>query len=1126
MTTTETYHSTYTNQLIDNSNLTTKDEDPSSIVANVTIDELVESCCNEVLPSSSSSSQLNSSSSASPTHLVRFVHSQSSLVSQIDETNNINIQQSPPNTTISSHDTPIKQPPLINVTRLPSPFSTIKPKTIIESTNSMHNTTNLTNITANNISVNNYNVNIHTTNVQQPTQTILNNNNNNNDHIQKKCNPLDEKQTTEIVTQILKNIKEVDSNNDQQQQTTTTNYNIHIDSFNFSSSNEQQTILNKKLRIKKEAKALTRIIVKDEPTQPPSPNFLRNKKSTKTSPNNHMDNIQTSSEYIAVPYGWQRRILATDLVVYLSPTNVILDSLDAVRRYLESSTSCKCGLQCPLIVDKVFNFDSTILSKSWEVTQVLEGTNCRQKSNILEMATLTNCIDSFCESEQKPIKRRKRIHNETTNGNVFVCTSNLSGNSNNESVVYVNNIGQTTDNSQSMAWTPVQQTNVTPPSKRPRGRPRKTTAGSPTTAQFGSKSTLNDVHQTQPVPSSILSPPASVSSTSQTNHIHQNSTSPSTHNNNNNNNNNSTVRYVSDNILTPPILSQSSSSSSSSTTDTNVIARVPSLFDQVKTTTNESTFAVLSGVQNVLLSPNRDSNNNNNNKRVRVESASSAVSTTTTTTTANGKQVTLNVNALKPDFVRSPAIAQKPCLTSSSSSSSTTTTSNQMDVISLMGTSNQTQVMLSKSSATTEEYVSTKSNNEQINDSSQPLMIDFNDPSTTNFLLSALASGASSDSNAIVNHLFQKAQTQQQRTITSSPPSSSTPVSSLQTAINATTLIKKKLPIISSGLKNCTETTNLLPSTTPMRQSVVLHVPSTNDYNQQPSSQQIIFSNNNNNNSDEKKQHQQIFFINNKPYIIQQKITNDQSSQQRLVLTPSIPQLDESFNSNRTVAPINNNVNNNNTSNSCSQPTLDDGGNCLLLNGPVEPKTLRTLLKGLNSSSFSGVDNLIDTINRFEHTTTSVEQNDNLVIKSIRTTKASPAKKLTANADKPPTKRRTTKKTKQEGEQQQQNQQQIQISMPLPPQPIIVEQQQQHQWQTDFNSFDFSTPWGSDTNLNSLLLNDDFDTAASFDDVNFGDFEPYMNGNNNLSNNDLTLPSLFVKPLPPDTLPSVDHLLP
>jgi hypothetical protein len=119
--------------------------------------------------------------------------------------------------------------------------------------------------------------------------------------------------------------------------------------------------------------------------------------------------------------------------------------LDAVRQYLETPTSCKCGLQCPLIVEKVFNFDTTIKSKSWEVTQVLDGTHCRQKSNILEMATLTNCIDSFCETEQKPGKRRKRTHAETTNGNVFVCASNSSNilQANNESVVFVNNTGQT-----------------------------------------------------------------------------------------------------------------------------------------------------------------------------------------------------------------------------------------------------------------------------------------------------------------------------------------------------------------------------------------------------------------------------------------------------------------------------------------------------------------------------------------------------------------------------------------------------------------------------------------------------------------------------------------------------------
>jgi hypothetical protein len=212
---------------------------------------------------------------------------------------------------------------------------------------------------------------------------------------------------------------------------------------------------------------------------------------------------------------------------------------------------------------------------------------------------------------------------------------------------------------------------------------------------------------------------------------------------------------------------------------------------------------------------------------------------------------------------------------------------------------------------------------------------------------------------------------------------------------------------------------------------------------------------------------------------------------------------------NRNIAPAQTNS---------TQSTLDDGGNCLVVNGVVEPRTLSTLLKGLNSSSFSGVDNLIDTIHRFEHTT----PNDNLLLKPARTTnKASPAKKT--NTDKPPPRRRATKKAKQE-------EQQVQVTMPPPPpppplaiQPIVTDQQQ---WQTDFNSFDFSTAWGSDTNLNSLLLNDDFDTAASFDDVNFGDFEPYMNGNTNPNSTDTTLPSLFVKPLPPDTLPSVDHLLP
>ena len=167
------------------------------------------------------------------------------------------------------------------------------------------------------------------------------------------------------------------------------------------------------------------------------------------------------------------------------------------------------------------------------------------------------------------------------------------------------------ENDQSKAWRLERQTSS---SKRPRGRPRKTPLTLPIITQVAVKPS-NNRHQAQSIPSSILSPPASVLSTTQINSLSQNSMSSSAHLPNN------SLRH---NPLTPPILS--------TVTETNVIARVPSLFDQVKTTTAESTFAVLSGVQNVLLSPNGDSNNS---KPFTFESSSSLASTTNTI----GKQV-------------------------------------------------------------------------------------------------------------------------------------------------------------------------------------------------------------------------------------------------------------------------------------------------------------------------------------------------------------------------------------------------------------------------------------------------------------------------------------------------------
>uniref|UniRef100_A0AAQ4NS19 MBD domain-containing protein n=1 Tax=Gasterosteus aculeatus aculeatus TaxID=481459 RepID=A0AAQ4NS19_GASAC len=58
---------------------------------------------------------------------------------------------------------------------------------------------------------------------------------------------------------------------------------------------------------------------------------------------------------IHVPIGWQRRMEGGQ-VIYVSPSGTALCSLDEVKTYLLTDGTCKCGLECPLIVNKVFSF--------------------------------------------------------------------------------------------------------------------------------------------------------------------------------------------------------------------------------------------------------------------------------------------------------------------------------------------------------------------------------------------------------------------------------------------------------------------------------------------------------------------------------------------------------------------------------------------------------------------------------------------------------------------------------------------------------------------------------------------------------------------------------------------------
>lgn len=57
-----------------------------------------------------------------------------------------------------------------------------------------------------------------------------------------------------------------------------------------------------------------------------------------------------------VPTGWKRDLI-NGRIVYITPSNCALWSLDEVVGYLLSEGTCKCGLDCPLVIHHVFNFD-------------------------------------------------------------------------------------------------------------------------------------------------------------------------------------------------------------------------------------------------------------------------------------------------------------------------------------------------------------------------------------------------------------------------------------------------------------------------------------------------------------------------------------------------------------------------------------------------------------------------------------------------------------------------------------------------------------------------------------------------------------------------------------------------
>ncbi|XP_058529612.1 methyl-CpG-binding domain protein 6 isoform X5 [Ochotona princeps] len=102
----------------------------------------------------------------------------------------------------------------------------------------------------------------------------------------------------------------------------------------------------------------------------------------------------------SVPIGWQRCV-REGAVLYISPSGTELSSLEQTRSYLLSDGTCKCGLECPLNLPKVFNFDPLALvtpggagvgpASEEDMTKL-----CNHRRKAVAMATLYRSMETTC----------------------------------------------------------------------------------------------------------------------------------------------------------------------------------------------------------------------------------------------------------------------------------------------------------------------------------------------------------------------------------------------------------------------------------------------------------------------------------------------------------------------------------------------------------------------------------------------------------------------------------------------------------------------------------------------------------------------------------------------------------
>ena len=97
-------------------------------------------------------------------------------------------------------------------------------------------------------------------------------------------------------------------------------------------------------------------------------------------------------------------------------------SKEDVARYLISDRTCKCGLDCPLYIDKVFNFDPSLQSNPCKLSKLENDhkTLCQEtiKARFVTLAQTQTANESSEVKENKAVIIKKKSEASLAKGKI------------------------------------------------------------------------------------------------------------------------------------------------------------------------------------------------------------------------------------------------------------------------------------------------------------------------------------------------------------------------------------------------------------------------------------------------------------------------------------------------------------------------------------------------------------------------------------------------------------------------------------------------------------------------------------------------------------------------------------